>query len=422
MPNRPGKPLSKTALTVIVTLIACFVLIIAFVVVPIVRPRHSANVMAATPTPAPPPKGFFRLTDQEWSSLEIARVDEIPFPSVAETEGTIAAADDTTTQVFSNYTGRVTGVFATVGDTVQKGSPLFSVNGSEYAQAANDLVTAIETLRTARIQLGVTSANRNRLLALQKVDGAAAKDVEQSSADLATAQTAVQNGNTAVALVRSRLRVLGVSDQDINHLAKVGRGAILPTGVVVPAPISGIVTQRGVGIGQNVDSAANGASDPLFTITDVSRVFFVANVPETSIAAIHAGDPVSVKMLAFPGRTFDAQVKYIAPTVDPNTHRIFVRSEVANPEGTLKPGMFGTMRISTGPASPTISVPEDAVIFEENTARVWITGPDKTLALRYVHAGKTVDGRVQVLAGLQAGQSIVTSGSIFIDRALRGGD
>jgi cobalt-zinc-cadmium efflux system membrane fusion protein len=192
--------------------------------------------------------------------------------------------------------------------------------------------------------------------------------------------------------------------------------------VIVTAPIDGTITQRGVGVGQQVDSAANGSSDVLFTITDLSRVFFVADVSETSIANVHVGDPISVRLLAFPGRTFDARVKYIAPALDPVTHRIAVRAEIDSGDGDLKPGMFGEMRIAYAQPAPKLSVPEEAVIFEDDTARVWITGPNKTLALRYVHAGKTVDGNVEVISGLQPGDHVVTSGAIFIDRALRGGD
>jgi membrane fusion protein, heavy metal efflux system len=396
-------------------------LAVLFVVMPTIRRGAGPNAApAAEPTPQPLPSGFFQLTDLDWSGLRFARVDAIPFPSVAETDGTIAPADDTTTQVVSPYTGRVTAVYATVGDTVRKGTPLFALDGSEYAQAVNDLASAIETLQTARVQLRVTAANRTRLLALQKTGGAATKDVEQSAADLSTAQTNVRNGETAVALVRSRLRILGLSDAAMDALAAAGRRPLLPTAVVVRAPIDGVVMQRGVGIGQNVDSAANGSTNPLFTISDLSRVFFVANVTETQIVGVHVGDPVSVRMLAFPGRTFDARVRYIAPAVDPTTHRVFVRSEVSNPSGSLRPGMFGEMRITTGPPSRILAVPEDAIIYEEDTARVWITGPDKTLALRYIKTGKTVDGTVEVLGGLSPGDHVVTSGVVFIDRALRG--
>jgi cobalt-zinc-cadmium efflux system membrane fusion protein len=374
---------------------------------------------AAEATPAPLPSGFFKPTDDQWQSLTIAPVRRMEFGASVNTDGTIAAPDDATTQVFSPFTGRVTDVYVTVGDEVGKGTPLFSGEGEESAQALNDLVTAEQTLASAEVQLHITEANRRRLLALLRVDGAARKDVEQSKADLATALTNVRNDETAVALVRSRIRVLGESAGS-RPSGKPGSTAPLDTTFTVRSPIAGLVVQRAVGAGQFVDSAANGSSNALLTVTDLSRVFFVAQVAETQIASIHLDDPVRVRMQAFPDREFHARVAYIAPTVDPTSHRIAVRAEVNNPDGLLKPGMFGSFSISSGAGTQKLGVAEDAVIFEGDTARVWIVGPSHTLALRYIKAGQTIDGTVEVLSGLRPGDRVVTSGSVFIDRAAQG--
>jgi cobalt-zinc-cadmium efflux system membrane fusion protein len=309
-------------------------------------------------------------------------------------------------------------VFVTVGDHVRKGTPLFSGEGNEYAQATNDFLAAQRSLDAAHVQLHVTAANRARLLKLGRVDGAARKDIDQSKADLAAATATVRNDETAVALVRSRFRVL---DAGITSTGATASGA-LPTSTVVRAPIDGIVTQRAIGAGEYLDSAANGAANPLITITSLTRVFFVANATEEQIGHIHLGDPLTVTLVAFPGRVFDARVKYIAPTVDPNTHRIAVRAEVDNAERSLRPGMFGTFTIATGAPSMALGVPEDAVIFEGDTARVWIVGPNRTLALRYFTAGKTVNGVVEARRGLAPGDRVVTRGSVFIDRAAQGDD
>jgi cobalt-zinc-cadmium efflux system membrane fusion protein len=193
-------------------------------------------------------------------------------------------------------------------------------------------------------------------------------------------------------------------------------------GAVVRAPIGGTIVQRAVGPGQFVQSAANGASTALLTISDLSHVFFVAQVTEDQIARVRVGDPVTVRLDAFPGRTFDARVNFIAPAVDPNTHRVAVRARVENPDGELKAGMFGSFRIATGEPEDHLAVPEQAVIFEGDTARVWITGPHRSIALRYIKAGKTLDGTVEVLSGLRAGDRVITGGSVFIDREAQGGD
>ncbi len=379
---------------------------------------HRSTSVAAEPTPAPLPSGFFQPTAQQWQSLSTAPVTSVSFADVSETEGTIVAADDATTQVFSPFSGRVANVFVTVGDVVRPGTPLFSGVGDEYAQAENDLATALASLQAARTQVHVTQANHDRLVKLLRADGAARKDVEQSAADLATAQAAVRNDEIAAELARAHADVLGAAQAGPHP----GVSGAFATAAVVRAPIGGTITQRAVGPGQFVQSAASGGSGALLTISDLSHVFFAAAVTEEQIAHVRAGDRVDVRMDAFPGRTFEARVDFIAPAVDPNTHRIAVRARVENPALALKPGMFGSFRIYTGGPEDHLAVPEQAVIFEGDTARVWITGPHRSIALRYIKAGKTLDGTVEVLSGLRAGDRVVVGGSVFIDREALGGD
>jgi membrane fusion protein, heavy metal efflux system len=382
------------------------------------------------PIPSPLPKGFFQVSDLAWSGLQFEPVREIPFGSVQDTDGTIAAADQNTVQVFSPYSGRVTAVYATTGDYVRAGQPLFRIAASELAQAQNDYEAARDTVSSTFVQLDIASRNYERQKALLKRGGASQSVVEQAFSTMVAAQAAYNQAEVAMRLVRARLRILGLSDAQIDalepkqvvtlHGASFKPAAKVFENGIVPAPISGYITLRAVGVGQNIGSATNGGQTALFTINNFSTVYFVAFVPETAIASVNVGNHLVVHLEAFPGRSFDATVRYISPTVDPNLHRIAVRAAVDNPSGELRPGMFGTFRIYTGPAQPSLAVPEYAVIYEEDTARVWITGPNKTLALRYIKAGKTVDGMVQVLSGLRAGETVVTSGTVFIDRAFRG--
>jgi cobalt-zinc-cadmium efflux system membrane fusion protein len=418
MRTRAPRALSPIVQIAIVLAIVAAALLAFFLFSLIGRRTHPVVVVA---TPAPLPSGYFRPTAEQWQSLTTQRVASENFADVSVSDGTIAPADDATAQIFSPFTGRVTNVSVTVGDAVRRGEALFSGEGDEYPQAQNDLAQAEQTLAAARTALAVSEKNRARLLKLQHYDAAARKDVEQSRADLANARVAVRNDEIAVSLVRSRLAVLGQSTQT-NPASQTGPTHPLQTGVVVRAPIAGVVTQRAIADGQFVQSAAGGGSTALLTITDLSRVFLVANITEADISRIHPGDRVDVKMQAYPDRDFDGIVRYIAPAVDPNTHRISVRAEIENPGGTLKPGMFGSFRVFTGGGISAVAVPESAVIFEGDTARVWITGPNRTLALRYVRAGKIVDGTVEILEGLRPGDRVVTTGSVFIDRASQGDD
>ena len=97
-----------------------------------------------------------------------------------------------------------------------------------------------------------------------------------------------------------------------------------------------------------------------------------------------------------------------------------VRAEVENPDGALKPGMFANFRIVTSEDSRAPGVPEMAVVYEGDTAHVWVMRDDGKIALRQIRTGRTLDGMVEVLDGLKPGEKVVTSGTLFIDRAAEG--
>jgi cobalt-zinc-cadmium efflux system membrane fusion protein len=132
---------------------------------------------------------------------------------------------------------------------------------------------------------------------------------------------------------------------------------------------------------------------------------------------MHAGEPVEVRVLAYPGRVFKAKIAWVASSVDPNTHRLPVRAEVENPDGALKPMMFANFSIITGGAIEAPAVPQSAIVYEGEEARVWVARNDGTIASRTIRTGRMSDGMVEVSSGLNPGEKVVTSGTLFIDRA-----
>ena len=359
---------------------------------------------------------MFKLTEAQWKGFKIAPVTVVAFHSTSITEGNIALDDDLTTPVFSPYSGRVVKLIARLGDTVARGAPLFSLEASEFVQAQNDLITALAAQRTAKAQLSQAQTNERRAHELYNAQGGALKDWQQSQTDLAGAQNTVHSAEIALAAVRNRLRILGKSDAEIAALEAAPTQKIDPTAIVV-APIAGTVTQRQVGVGQYINSAANGATNPLYTIGDLSTVWLMANVRENDIPLIHVGAPVEVRVPAYPGRVFNAKISWVGPALDPNTHRLPVRADVENPDGALKPMMFAGFSITTGKDAAMPAVPQSAIVYEGDTARVWLAHDEGTIESRTVRVGRVEDGMVEILDGVSATDKIVTSGALFIDRA-----
>jgi cobalt-zinc-cadmium efflux system membrane fusion protein len=399
--ERQGMP-RRRQLTLLA--IAGVVLLALFFGVPLI-----GRLLAPKPPPEhpAPPAGTFQVTDQEWATLGVYTAQSMAFSPADETDGKIAADDNRTTMVFSPYTGRVTRVIARVGDRVAKGAPLFAIDASEFVQSQSDLVTA-------EAQVRLTEAAAARQEALYKENGAALKDVQQAQSDYATAKI-----NLAAA--ENRLRVLGKNAAEVSAIERGVADHGMSSETVVTAPIAGVVTQKSVGVGQNLASVANnGGGTPAYSISDISSVWLVGNLREADAPHARLGQEVQVHVAALPDRVLTARLNYIASAVDPVTRRVTVRAEIPNPGGALLPEMFATFNLITGQAVTSVGVPEQGVVYEGDTARVWVVKGPHLLELRQIRTGQTVGYMVQVLSGLAPGERIVTNGALFIDRASKG--
>jgi len=367
------------------------------------------------PPPAPAP-GSFRPTEAQWKGLKVDAVETRTFRPEQVTEGNIALDEDLNTPVFSPFSGRVAKLIAKLGDHVERGAPLFAIDATEYVQAANTLITAVAAAKTARSQLAQAEINEKRAHELYLAKGGALKDWQQAQTELAAAQNALRSAEIALAAARNELRIYGKSDEEIAAL-EAQPTQKLDALTVVAAPIAGTVTQRQVGLGQYIQSVSAGATTPVYTVGDLSTVWLIANVREADAGAVRVGQPVEVRVLAYPGRVFAAKISWVGPSIDPNTHRLPVRADVDNRDGALKPNMFAGFTIVTGAATTAPAVPQSAVVYEGETARVWVARDDGTIAARAVTVGRTSNGMVEIRSGLSPGEKVVTSGTLFIDRA-----
>jgi cobalt-zinc-cadmium efflux system membrane fusion protein len=362
--------------------------------------EHGFGRTNAPSGPASSSAGTFHPTAQQLKTFTVEAVALRPFVSEERADGKIAVNADRTTPVYSPYSGRITKVIASLGDLVAQGAPLASIDASEFTQGLNDL-------RTGEAQVKLARLGEARKHALFDIKGGSLADWQQAQADLSAAETAL---NAA----RSRLRILGLSDAQIEH---AGSEEQFEPATSIVAPIRGVVVDRQVGPGQYAQS---GAATPVFTIADLSSVWLIANVRESDAGRVQRGQAVEVHVLAYPDRIFSARVVYVAPTIDPNTHRLAVRAVIDNPEGALKPEMFANFVIKTSTAEQSPAVPEGAVVYEGDSAHVWVVQSDSSIVVRPIRAGRTNEGYVEVLDGLKSGDRVVTKGSLFIDRAAAG--
>jgi membrane fusion protein, heavy metal efflux system len=352
----------------------------------------------SSPPPAPPAQSV-ELTEKQMASVKVESVGEHDFPVVKTAVGSIDFDEDMTVQVFTPYQGRIISLFAKLGDDVKKGQTLFTIDSPDLLQAESTLIAAAGVLE-------LTTRNLERLRELYKTRAIAQKDLEQAVSDQQTAEGALRAARDAV-------RIFGKSDAEIDQI--IAKRLADPT-LVVPSPIDGRITARNAAPGLFVQP---GNPPPPYSVADISTMWMLANVAESDIPAFHLGQAVKVSVLAYPGKLFEGRISTIGSTVDPNTRRMLVRSEIHDPNHELRAGMFTTFVIQTGDPERSLSVPLNGVVREgDGTMTVWVTTDRKRFTQRTVMIGIQNDGYRQVLDGLKPGELVATDGAVFLSNML----
>jgi Cu(I)/Ag(I) efflux system membrane fusion protein len=211
-------------------------------------------------------------------------------------------------------------------------------------------------------------------------------------------------GRALRAAARARLRALGMDDATIRGL-RAGGGTI-----TLRAPVDGVVSQLDVKEGQQV-----GEGTPIMSINGLDKVWVDAAIPQAQSTGIVAGTPISAKVSALPGETFHGKVEAVLPAVDEATRTQRARIVLDNPNHELAPGMFAEVRIEGAAGAPRPLVPTGAIIADGVNIRVIEALGDGRFKPVRVETGRSSGGMTAILAGLQGGERIVTSGQFLID-------
>jgi len=222
-----------------------------------------------------------------------------------------------------------------------------------------------------------------------------------------TAASGISSAVTASG--RTRLTVLGMAPAEIDAIEQSGEPRRL---VTVVAPTSGVVVNRGVTVGTSVDP-----STTLLTIADLSRVWVLAEVPEANIPGIRVGTTAQLDFPASGRRPFAARVDFLYPTLTDRTRTLRVRFSAANPDGRLRPGLYGTAAFESA-GQPVITVPRDAVVDTGIQQHVFVATGDR-FEPRAVTLGVQLADRVEVRSGLTEGERIVAAGVFLLDSESR---
>jgi membrane fusion protein, heavy metal efflux system len=354
---------------------------------------------AHSPAPTSHVATTLELTPSQLSTVKIAPVGTYEFPVDKETVGNISFADDLSVQVFPSYQGKIIRCLAELGDQVKKGQPLYTIDSPDLIQAESNLIGAAATL-------DLTSKELQRAKELDGNSGVSQREYEQAISDQQTAEGALKAARDAV-------RVFGKTDAEMDQM--IASRKIDPA-LVVLSPISGEVTGFEGPVGLLVQP---GNPPAPFTVTNVSVKWMLADVIESDIPLFHLEQPVEVKVMAYPDRVFHGKISKIYASVDPDTHRATLRSEINDPHNELRPGMLANFVIHVHKPVEATTMPANGVVREpDGTMTTWVTTDRRHFSQRVVKIGLRSDDQVEILDGLQPGELVVTDGAVFLSSML----
>lgn len=331
------------------------------------------------PAAATPPEARLapvQLSPQRLQTIGVKTgvVEEKPASNEIRTVGNVDVDEQLLSYVQLRFAGWIQHVFANYTyQYIRKGQPLFTI----YSP---DLVTTEQEYLIAK-------QNKN-LLAASTVPGVAAGAVSLLGA------------------AAERLSQWQIPGREIVRLKSTGQ---VRNELEIDSQVSGFITER--------NALPHMYAQPetrLYTIANLSTVWVYANVFQNDIGQIRLGDPATVTVDSYPGRTFHGRVDYIWPQVDPTTRTVKVRLVFPNPALKLMPGMFVNVVMSI-PLGRRLVIPSSGVFQTGTQNLVFVDHGGGYLEPRGVELGPRAGDEYIVLKGLKAGESIVTSANFLID-------
>ena len=322
---------------------------------------------------------FFANNKPPPSNVSIAEAKTEVIPNLLTAVGDLVAVHQV--NVTTDVPGRITEIHFTAGSHVKAGTPLVQLFD---APEQGDLASF-----KAQATVGEQQLDRAKQLASRQFGPQSTVDTAQATYDQAKAGIAKTEALISQKLVR--------------------------------APFEGDLGVRQVEVGQYLT-----AGTQIVSLTDLSVLYANLTVTEKQSSQIKVGQAVRVAVDAYPGRTFEGKITTIEPQIATETRNIRVQATIQNPESILKPGMFATTTIVLPEKPPVVTIPETAVDYTLYGDSVFLItekkGEDGKTSLTadrtFVKTGNRVEGRVQILKGLKAGDRVVAVGQIKLQSGM----
>jgi Cu(I)/Ag(I) efflux system membrane fusion protein len=341
---------------------------------------HMGGGGGATDSTGAAVRSMVQLTAEQERALGVVytTVGRKALARTIRTVGHIDPPEPNVADVTPKIDGFVEELFvASTGENVRRGQPLLRLYSPRLVAAQEELLTA------------------KRL----------ASRIDQ------TAGEAYESAQRMLNAARRRLAYWDITEEQIQRLEDTGE---VTKTLTLVSPVNGIVLEKGVIEGQRVMAGMR-----LYRLADLTQVWVEAELFEQDLQFVHVGSQAHIEVAAYPGRHLMGRVSFVHPTIDQPARTNRVRVTVDNRELLLKPGMFATVYFDAQIGEDVLCVPTNAVLVTGERNLVFVRHDDGTLMAHEVVLGARADNQVQILSGVEEGQTVVASANFLIDAESR---
>jgi cobalt-zinc-cadmium efflux system membrane fusion protein len=316
--------------------------------------------------------------------------------------GKIEVNPNRVSHVIAPVAGQVSDVLVKIGDFVRKGEPLMAIQSPDAEAALSAHLQAEAAVTLAKSAELKAEADYNRSKDLFQHEAIAQKDLLAAEAAWTQAKATTEQAVAVREQSKNRLTVLGLQPGYFHQP------------VVVRAPISGKVLEMSIVPGEY----RNDTTAPLITVADLSSVWVSSDVPESYIRFIQLHERVEISLVAYPGKAFEGRVSRIADTVNPQTRTVKVQAEIENPQGQLRPEMFGSIHhVESMKVMPVL--PPTAIVQNGGKSIVFVEIEPGRFKQTEVMIGKRTGDWIPVESGVKRGDRVVVDGAMLVKGLFR---
>jgi membrane fusion protein, copper/silver efflux system len=339
-------------------------------------PFCNMNLVAVTSAEAESGVIFVDAERRQRIGVRTAKAEHKPLHLEVRAPARVAYDETRLSDVNLKFVGWITKIYAdTTGDFIRKGEPLFDVYSQELVNLLKEYLAVLH--RTP----------------------AGERPTAPGVAD------AGLGGNPLIGVYRQRLRQYDLTDQQIRHMAETGEVKYEAT---IMSPASGYVVEKSVVQGTFIPEGAR-----LYRIAQLDRVWVLADIFESDLPLVKAGQEAQIRPSSSPDRRFTGRVEIVYPTLGDETRTAKVRIPVANSDLALRPGQSADVTISVD-LGERLVVPKEAVLYTGPRRLVFVDLGEGKLRPQEITVGARGDDDYEVLKGLKAGDVVVTSGNFLI--------